>query len=205
MHTKTLKCFSAGLLACALATPALAANVVTKVQNLGALGTPSSQLYSTSFNLIAANSFSTSSGATLTAADLFYENYAFTIAPSTLASLTSTLSFSSFFGIEDLQARLYQGDVNTVITGTAGPALVQAWGQSFDAGQSTVTNALIAPLQLSAGSYVLQVRGRVSGDFGGSYTGNISLSPIPEPQTYAMLAAGLLAIGTLMQRSRNRT
>lgn len=202
MNIKLLGYCGVALLGAALATPALAANVVTKVQDLGALGTPSQQSYASSFNRLAADSFSSSNGAALSGADTFYENYAFTIAPSTFVSLSSTLSFGDFFGVNALQARLYRGDVDTVITGAAGTALVQGWGQSFSAGQSTVTNALIKPLQLSAGSYVLQIRGQVSGDFGGSYSGHIALSPVPEPQTYALLAGGLLAIGLMLNRSR---
>lgn len=204
MHSIAFKSLCATIAGLALSATASAANVVTKVVDLGPLSTPSQTLYSTSFNAIAGG-FSTANGATLTDSDRFFENYAFTIAPSTVASLSSTLSFADFFGISNLQARLYQGDVNTVITGSlagTGVPLVVAWGQSFTSGQSTVTNALIAPVQLAAGSYVLQVRGTVSGDFGGSYTGNIALSPIPEPETYALFAAGLLAIGFLMNRSR---
>lgn len=41
-----------------------------------------------------------------------------------------------------------------------------------------------------------------SGFLSGTYSGNISIAPIPEPETYAMLLAGLLVVGFAANRRR---
>lgn len=59
---------------------------------------------------------------------------------------------------------------------------------------------------LGAGSYYLQVTGISTGSMGGLYSGALnvsSVSAVPEPETYAMLLAGLGLIGTIARR-RNK-
>lgn len=55
---------------------------------------------------------------------------------------------------------------------------------------------------LAAGTYALNVLGFATGSGGGFYAGGIvaETAPIPEPETYAMLLAGLLAIGFVARR-----
>lgn len=196
------KCALAGATALMLSTAVHAANVVTKNVDLGALGVPSATNYGTVFT--GSGPYTSPDiatlGVTLTAADTFYENYVFVVPEATVVSLTSTVSLANFLNISGLQARLYEGDLNSVITGTAGPALVMGWGESFTAGISTVMTSLIAPTELDAGSYVLQVRGDVTGAFGGSYVGIVNISPVPEPETYALFIGGLAAIGMMLRR-----
>jgi hypothetical protein len=54
---------------------------------------------------------------------------------------------------------------------------------------------------LSAGTYALTFLGSGTGGYGGSYT---VTTPVPEPQTYAMMLAGLCAVGFVAVRRRNR-
>ncbi len=59
---------------------------------------------------------------------------------------------------------------------------------------------------LNAGSYGLQVAGFAAGAVGGLYNGAISISSVsavPEPETYAMLLAGLGLVGAVARR-RNK-
>jgi hypothetical protein len=49
------------------------------------------------------------------------------------------------------------------------------------------------------GAYSLKINGSV-GSGGGSYFGNIVINPVPEPQTYAMLLAGLALVGFSARR-----
>jgi hypothetical protein len=54
---------------------------------------------------------------------------------------------------------------------------------------------------LSAGTYALTFLGSGTGGYGGYYT---VTTPVPEPQTYAMMLAGLCAVGFVAVRRRNR-
>jgi hypothetical protein len=51
-----------------------------------------------------------------------------------------------------------------------------------------------------AGNYALTVMGVANGTSGGIYTGAISVTAVPEPETYAMMLAGLAALGFLARR-----
>lgn len=54
-----------------------------------------------------------------------------------------------------------------------------------------------------AGHYLLSVVGAGVGAQGGAYSGSISVAaPVPEPETYAMMLAGLGALGFLASRRR---
>lgn len=54
------------------------------------------------------------------------------------------------------------------------------------------------------GSYTLTVAGyKVNTALSGSYSGNIAISPVPEPETYAMLFAGLGLIGFSARRRKS--
>lgn len=54
-----------------------------------------------------------------------------------------------------------------------------------------------------AGMYYITVGGVANGTVGGIYTGAISVTAVPEPETYAMMLAGLAALGFLARRRRN--
>ena len=57
---------------------------------------------------------------------------------------------------------------------------------------------------LAAGTYALNVLGFATGNTGGFYAGGFvaQTTPVSEPQTYALLLAGLAAIGFAASRSR---
>lgn len=55
---------------------------------------------------------------------------------------------------------------------------------------------------LSSGYYALKVDGRVLGAGGGAFGGDLTVSPVPEPATYAMLLAGLGLVGAAATRRR---
>ncbi len=53
---------------------------------------------------------------------------------------------------------------------------------------------------LAAGNYFLQIDGYVAAPTGGSYSGILAVTPVPEPDTYGMLLAGLGLLGLLARR-----
>ncbi|MDQ1831176.1 FxDxF family PEP-CTERM protein [Massilia scottii] len=56
---------------------------------------------------------------------------------------------------------------------------------------------------LSAGAYTIQVKGSILSNAAGRYSANIALAPVPEPETYAMMLAGLGLLGFTARR-RNK-
>lgn len=55
-----------------------------------------------------------------------------------------------------------------------------------------------------AGNYYLKVIGEANGTSGGLYTGAISVTAVPEPESYAMLLAGLGFMGAIAVRRNKR-
>jgi hypothetical protein len=57
---------------------------------------------------------------------------------------------------------------------------------------------------LAAGTYYVQVSGSVLSNASGKYYADIALAPVPEPETYGMMLAGLGVVG-FMARRRKKT
>ncbi|MGZ3285923.1 MAG: FxDxF family PEP-CTERM protein [Xanthobacteraceae bacterium] len=53
---------------------------------------------------------------------------------------------------------------------------------------------------LSSGAYALKVNGQVMGAGGGAFGGDLTIAPVPEPQTWDMLLAGLGLVGVAVRR-----
>lgn len=66
-------------------------------------------------------------------------------------------------------------------------------------GDNPTDSWAVTAYNLASGTYAVRVDGRVVGDAGGSFGADLAVSPVPEPQTAAMLLAGLAA-GTLAWR-----
>lgn len=93
--------------------------------------------------------------------------------------------------------------------------LVQLWASDGDAvyGAADADDSVIASLAfdssavnqsftLAAGNYYYEVTGTVNGQLGGSYLLSSAVTPVPEPETYAMLLAGLGLIGFSLSRRK---
>ena len=106
----------------------------------------------------------------------------FTSLPGQFNTILATLSLFS-----NPDGSLFNGDDTLLATSVTpgGSSLALAWTAS------------------PTGSYYLAVGGISNGEQGGIYTGAISVTVVPEPETYAMMLAGLGALGFLARRRRN--
>jgi len=74
---------------------------------------------------------------------------------------------------------------------------------STDASTGTEVWELLLPVSLLAGNHQITVNGNVVGTRkAGSYVGNMNISPVPEPATWAMMLLGFGAVGFAMRRRR---
>jgi hypothetical protein len=137
----------------------------------------------------------------------FYDDFVFTIAGATTNSVTSTIDFSGLLEITNLQVRLFNasGNVFPVLASPAGCpgmgcTLINAWSSPISYGPTTGTVAVLPGSLLGAGTYVLEVRGKVVGAAGGSYSGVLNLAPVPVPAAAWLFGSGV--VGLLATRRR---
>ena len=69
---------------------------------------------------------------------------------------------------------------------------------------ASATNLALTFTGTPAGNYYLKVIGETNGTSGGLYTGAISVTAVPEPESYAMLLAGLGVMGAIAVRRNKR-
>ncbi|HZV65296.1 MAG TPA: FxDxF family PEP-CTERM protein [Telluria sp.] len=63
-------------------------------------------------------------------------------------------------------------------------------------------NWTLSSANLAAGDYYVLVSGSMAGQSAGKYLADISLAPVPEPETYAMLLGGLGMLGFTARRRK---
>jgi hypothetical protein len=128
----------------------------------------------------------------------FYDDFEFTVSNSTVDAASFVLNEGSALAINDLQMRLYSTTGNTLPDLGDSPAgLMANWSNpiSTNGGSSN-----LATTMLTAGTYVLEVRGDVTGSSGGSYAGLIDLQPVPLPAALPLLLSGLGLLGGLVRK-----
>ena len=127
------------------------------------------------------------------AAGSFLDHYLFTaLTPFTITLQDNGTSFSSFSG---LTATLFDSVPTSVYSGASNSPVA---GAAF-------TNA-VPSSPLAAGNYDLQISGTAtpySPWYGGTVT-LVTAAPIPEPETYAMILAGLGLMGFVARRRRQK-
>jgi PEP-CTERM motif len=152
-------------------------------------------------SLTYSNSFASASTGTT-----FYDDFIFTIPDGSANSVTTSINLDSILGLTDLRARLYTGSTHQtgpVVPGT----LIENWGATVNYSPTvSATTVVLNPVSLLAGTYTLQIKGTVAGLSGGSYAGVLNIAnPVPEPETYAMLLAGLSLMGFMSRRKNVNT
>lgn len=154
-----------------------------------------------SFSLPAQGAFS--SGTTPSANGYFYADYLITVTGSRADSVTTSIQDPS--GVGNLSERIYsynpasgtQGFLGDMSFAAAGDTGIQVWSTNYPL--PGVNVSIVSPTDLTAGNYVIELRGTSIGNFGGT----LSVTPVPEPQAGVMLMAGL-AMLVLVWRSRRR-
>lgn len=113
---------------------------------------------------------------------------------SDVSSTTVANNLMNVFGIANGRVSLFNGLANDALA----DALVGSYAFNGSTGDSVTTfNAL------SSGNYYYRVTGTLTGPLGGTYALASSAKatpPVPEPETYAMLLAGLGVVGMAVRR-----
>lgn len=132
----------------------------------------------------------------------FYDNYMFSITTASVDSISASINFGNFLGINNLQSRLYSGSTMTAAGQPGGSLIATSYVYSGTIAGLSGTFAVIDPIALNSGNYTLQVSGDVTGTGGGIYAGVLNISPVPEAGEWAMMLSGLSLIGFIAARRR---
>lgn len=136
----------------------------------------------------------------------FYDDFVFTVAGSQIDSITSTINLGSSSEIDGLQVRLYNeaGNLPLPVTGVpTGSTLIDAWSSTVTLAPGLTGTVDVLPgTTLTAGTYVLEVRGNVTGSLGGGYSGTLNVAPVPAPVALPLMLTGMGMLGGLMRRRR---
>jgi hypothetical protein len=136
----------------------------------------------------------------------FYDGYEFTVGGAVANSATITIDLGGFLGIDNLSARIFRADGNTppTLRTPVGGSLIERWSTPIDAiGPDDGEAVILSNVVLAPGTYVLQIRGIVTGDPGGSYAGVLNLAalpPVPIPAAGWLLISGLGALRLVCRR-----
>jgi hypothetical protein len=133
-------------------------------------------------------------GVSLPISGAFIDYFLFTLTPAaTVTSSAVSLSNLTFLNIAGGSYSLWSGDG----IGAAVDTQVSA-NYSFDGFSGNTFNSQV----LSTGSYFYKVTGTATGSAGGVYSLTSTLAPVPEPETYALMLAGLAAVGFMARRRK---
>ncbi len=139
--------------------------------------------------------------AALDSNNLFTDKYMFTLSGNYDSSASVTSSFLKSGTIKDLLITNFSIVQYDPVTSS----ILQTFA-GHNITSSITDNWELTASGLHAGSYYVQVDGKVVGNGGGSYGSDltISMAPVPEPETYAMLGAGLAFMGFVARRKKSK-
>ena len=136
-----------------------------------------------------------------TSGSTFTDTFTFDVGTPFDAAASLTSSYLNTPQTKDLLITglsLYHYDaVTKAVLGTA-IAGIDLTGTGADAPDSWA----LSGFGLASGAYAIQVNGEVRGVGGGAFGADLTISPVPEPQAWGMLLAGLGVCTTLAWRRR---
>lgn len=153
---------------------------------VAAVGLVSLNASATNYNFGAVSDGFNALGTHSVAVGAFSDTISFTLGgSSSLSGAASSFQFNvgalPVLSITGLTAELYNS--SNVLLGS---------GLSFS-----------APGFQAAGSYYLKLSGTANGVIGGLYSAGLNVSPAPEPETWAMMIAGLGLVGSIARRKKS--
>jgi hypothetical protein len=121
---------------------------------------------------------------------------------SNFDAIISSISRTADTGLDITGLSLYRAMGTGGGTGSGagtGDTLVSS-GTSLNSGQMDVWT--LSSDNLAAGNYYVLVSGSLVSDTSASFGGAVMLAPVPEPETYGMMIAGLGVLGFLARRRK---
>ena len=119
----------------------------------------------------------------------FADHFRFSVidVPHNLDAIVASFTRTAAMGLDISDLSLFTSTGTLITTGTLGSSgASDIWTLRADA--------------LGLGNYYLRVSGSMVSDTSGSFAGSMMLTPVPEPETYGMLLAGLGVVGMLVRR-----
>jgi hypothetical protein len=135
----------------------------------------------------------------------FADHFTFSVTGTTSSNfdaIISSISRTADTGLDISSLSLYRVGGGTGTGGTAGDTLVST-GTSLNSGQMDVWT--LSSDNLATGDYYVMVGGNLVSDTSASFGGAVMLAPtapVPEPETYGMMLAGLGVLGFLARRRK---
>jgi hypothetical protein len=123
--------------------------------------------------------------------DTFSDHFTFSVTdmPHDLDAIISSISGSASTGLDITGLSVYSEAGTLIANGTSlMTGMNDVWTLSTD--------------NLALGNYYLQVSGTMVSDTSGSFGGAVMLAPVPEPETYGMMLAGLGLVGWAARRRK---
>jgi hypothetical protein len=176
-----VRAVGAAVLLAASAASASATQTVVQSTDYGLLTLPHTQ----GFNL---------SLAPMAADDTFLSDYGFTIGnDGSFSSAVVTFDLGSAFQLSNLTVTLLEGNAwgGPVPTDLNAAQIADRDGRIVATGSGPAMNQVIDQMTLGAGSYVVEVSGRVTGASGGTYGGLLNVAAVPEPAGWMLAFVGL--------------
>ena len=121
----------------------------------------------------------------------FADKFTFsTVGVNFVDSLVSSISRTAVVGLDITGFALYNSSNTLVSNGTMlGAGSIDLWSLSAN--------------NLAQGSYYVKVSGTLVSNTSGSFGANINVTPVPEPESYGMMLAGLGVLGLLARRRKD--